>query len=113
MRPFEESDSSHTITEHYAALKNLPIKIRETELPALEAIMNNKHFDKIANAFQRIEDYFGCELTTADKPFISLKVLEIEVRREDDDRLDHKMHESIQKLQEIIASLEEHNSLII
>lgn len=57
------------------------MKIRETELPALEAIMNNPNFDSIANTFEAIEEYFGCELTTADKPLIALKLMEINENR--------------------------------
>lgn len=40
--------------------------------------MNNPNFEKIANTFGAIEEYFGYELTTADKPFIALKLTEIE-----------------------------------
>jgi hypothetical protein len=46
--------------------------------------MNNKHFSKIASAFQAIEEYFGKELTTADRPFVALKLMEIETSKEDD-----------------------------
>ena len=95
MKPFEESEESEKIHSYFASLKRTPAKIREGELPALAAITNHKDFAKIASSFTAIEDYYGCVLTTADKPFILLKLAEMEARREEDERLKDKMHQSI------------------
>lgn len=59
MSDFEHSSAYRQIIEYFKELDERPIRMRETEQPALESIMSSPHFKQISRAFKMIEDYEG------------------------------------------------------
>lgn len=51
---FEDSQIRKSIHKHYGAIKEKSVRIKEAELPMLEAIMYNDNFDKIYQTFTAI-----------------------------------------------------------